>query len=599
MPAQLQLTPHEEYNLSCMQRAFEIAVPPALMGKTFAAAARTAASQFRCILVAALAPTNAEVVRMVPAVRPTFSMQLFPAALCLSADMWLYALAASVEDVTEMTTALGGSSLPERASPLMQDIRDVQQLGRGTHHALSSSGHALHKARDTAARELEHERAATSSTDRGGHLAVQVPPTHVQTPPPGTHVDSNANLSDTARAIGNDWLLQRPTDCAIWRLQSRQGDAVRTNWATVGTLARWPVKPGAAGKPHAAGLGLRGAASEPAALHVDAGVQQLRPGAAAASPHESESSVHPRRDGLTVTPTCPAGITVAGLLASETLLPPLLAHASFRNFTPDSCSASAPAAMTGCGFSGHVLVCGAAADLGVLLQSVCGAPDDGGPSDADGSAWPSTQSGTAGAPQSGASSVKVVVLAPVAQLQLSENQMRKWRVAHVAGNPHSRADLLRAGALTARAAVVLAHAVPSGTLERSFSVDDLSCEPITAALLLARLNPSLHVVTQLHRGEHALHVHPRGATINDAQRSAFALLVARAEATQAAAQVRTYSCGFCFRLPCYRARLRLKVLHRGRIAWATFASRHRRLRHRSSFSFPSTPPAAAFWWACR
>lgn len=91
------------------------------------------------------------------------------------------------------------------------------------------------------------------------------------------------------------------------------------------------------------------------------------------------------------------------------------------------------------------------------------------------------------------------------------------RVTFLTGSPSEASELLRAGVLTARAAVVL-----SGTGKPAASADggdNLSddTDAIVTASTVVKLNPSLHVTTELLHGVHAPFLRPTGATLNDAQ----------------------------------------------------------------------------------
>ena len=67
------------------------------------------------------------------------------------------------------------------------------------------------------------------------------------------------------------------------------------------------------------------------------------------------------------------------------------------------------------------------------------------------------------------------------------------RVSFIAGSPSEAADLLRAGALTARSAVILSASKASASADGSDNLND-DTDVIVATATLYKLNPELHVV---------------------------------------------------------------------------------------------------------
>ena len=53
-----------------------------------------------------------------------------------------------------------------------------------------------------------------------------------------------------------------------------------------------------------------------------------------------------------------------------------------------------------------------------------------------------------------------------------------------------------------------------------------------ATAVLQKLNPGLHVMTELLHGSHAPFIRPAGTNLNDAQRSAFAFILEEREAAR-------------------------------------------------------------------
>lgn len=159
---------------------------------------------------------------------------------------------------------------------------------------------------------------------------------------------------------------------------------------------------------------------------------------------------------------------------------------------------------------GHILVCGANENVGLLARALV----------------------------SGPSGLPVAVLCPERSVPRADTMERAHRgssdwlaaVRIVHGDPTHAADLLRAGARTARAAIVLAPARSAGGLHRNLAMqeggategEDLELEAwgIAAASALFAVNPALHTLTQLHSGRHARFIRPTGVGLRAAQTAA-------------------------------------------------------------------------------
>jgi hypothetical protein len=162
---------------------------------------------------------------------------------------------------------------------------------------------------------------------------------------------------------------------------------------------------------------------------------------------------------------------------------------------------------------GHVLVCGASPELGMIVQSI--------------------RAGDGLMPS-------VVILAAIAdrpseaEVDAVHSGSAKWlsETHWFDGDPTSPEDLLRAGASSARAAIILSTvraadarnapkpAAPSDDPNAPQSELEKDVWAIAAASALYRVNPRLHVITQLRLGRHAPHIRPTGVGLRAAQASA-------------------------------------------------------------------------------
>jgi len=102
------------------------------------------------------------------------------------------------------------------------------------------------------------------------------------------------------------------------------------------------------------------------------------------------------------------------------------------------------------------------------------------------------------------------------------------KVTFITGNPADASELLKAGAATARAAIVLTQSKPAASADGSDNLSD-DTEAIMITATLSKLAPSLHVITEILHGSHAPFIRPVGSNLNDAQRSAFAFILEERE----------------------------------------------------------------------
>ena len=94
--------------------------------------------------------------------------------------------------------------------------------------------------------------------------------------------------------------------------------------------------------------------------------------------------------------------------------------------------------------------------------------------------------------QRGASLVWITIAVTVNAVYAGSSALLS-RVSFIAGSPSEAADLLRAGALTARSAVILSASKVSASADGSDNLND-DTDVIVATATLYKLNPELHVV---------------------------------------------------------------------------------------------------------
>ena len=182
----------------------------------------------------------------------------------------------------------------------------------------------------------------------------------------------------------------------------------------------------------------------------------------------------------------------------------------------------------------HLLVCGASPNMALLLRALRGIPytPSGVPSavfssgvvgeDSDGEASHVGGVSANGTSRTSSDAWRVVVLCPASVreslplLDTSRSTASRLMdsVLWVDGDPTSVEDCIAAGALTARAALVLASRSPGQAPESSALLDDVGA--ISVASCLFSLRPSLHVLTHLRHGSSAAFLRPAGNSLSQA-----------------------------------------------------------------------------------
>ena len=282
---------------------------------------------------------------------------------------------------------------------------------------------------------------------------------------------------------------------------------------------------------------------------------QVQPGArttqAAAAPNSHRIPARPRRPSVLNRAAPSPGRQRASSTASTGAGGAAGIGGSLSNMA-QSAPAAAPNALRD-----HILICGASANMGLLLRSLRSVPYDPPFCTHRVFLKPPSQGGTAetllgrgarvaDAPETndGEESVasftsiaagkgtaapqlhwKVVVLCPKAHRpdfatdsKLSgSNSAWLAQVQWIDGSPLALEDLVRAGALAARSAIVLANdgGFQGKGAASSPLLDDV--DAISVASGLYKLNPSLHVVTQLQHGSSAAFLRPSGSSLSSAQ----------------------------------------------------------------------------------
>jgi hypothetical protein len=132
----------------------------------------------------------------------------------------------------------------------------------------------------------------------------------------------------------------------------------------------------------------------------------------------------------------------------------------------------------------------------------------------------------------------IVVLAPGKPSEANMNAMYSGsaylfsRVTFMTGSPSEATDLLKAGVMTARSAIILA--ANNGKASGGDGPDNLAddTDAVLTTATVCKLNPTLHVVTEVVHGSHASYIRPNGAGMNDAQRNAFVYILEEREAAK-------------------------------------------------------------------
>ncbi len=205
----------------------------------------------------------------------------------------------------------------------------------------------------------------------------------------------------------------------------------------------------------------------------------------------------------------------------------------------------------------HILICGANINMGLLLRSLRSVPYDppfcthrvflkppsqGGTAESllgrgtsleaaaevegdEGSVVSFTSAAPGGSNTPAQLHWKVVVLCPnshrpdFASAAKLDGSNSSWlsQVQWIDGSPLALEDLVRAGALAARAAIVLANdgGFRGGGAGSSPLLDDV--DAISVASGLYKLNPALHIVTQLQHGSSATFLRPSGSSLSSAE----------------------------------------------------------------------------------
>ena len=90
----------------------------------------------------------------------------------------------------------------------------------------------------------------------------------------------------------------------------------------------------------------------------------------------------------------------------------------------------------------------------------------------------------------------------------------KWlsKVHWMAGSPNDLSDLLRAGVEGARAAIILNTRKPAANADGNDELGD-DVDAIVVSSALYKLNPSLHMVTEIVHGPHAAYLRPVGSNM--------------------------------------------------------------------------------------
>jgi len=198
-------------------------------------------------------------------------------------------------------------------------------------------------------------------------------------------------------------------------------------------------------------------------------------------------------------------------------------------------------------FTGHVLVCGVSESIGLLLRALASLTTQARAAERGGVRALSTTLATAPkdyaeGEQYDIGPADVIVLAAAKPTDAAMNAMYAGsslllsRVTFLTGSPGDTAELVRAGVMGAKCAVVLTQAKPSVSADGSDNLSD-DTEAIMTTAMLHKLNPSLHITTELLHGGHAPFILPVGASLNDAQRQAFAHILEEREAGRQRAQL--------------------------------------------------------------
>lgn len=592
-------TPLEEYAASVDQSLTELAVTPGLVGRTFASAARTAYLRYSVTLIGATVPINDDICALMPGLPRTFKVALFPSKCVLSLGQRLYVIAGDPTDVERLRIETGGHTrnvLQRVVGDIAGSIADVFKPQRladedeagGDAYASAVGGtvaggspgspqasqqqadHLAWLGTGPAVSEASYPHNAAAAVDVaipwcfselegdvGGGLRSLL-----QGALPGVgHKHGHGEACEGCKhAATAPHPLSLLSGAGIVSLPGVAGAAPGPGDATdsEGDRAASPAPEESAPAPASASSAVSGSNGATEAITTpDGRVIAVISGAALAARKQSFGD-----DGLggiddtdditggagTLATTAPSVHHSGGVAAT--------AHAAARaNINALAVRLTLPVAAAGTDvegmaaeakqrpppFAGHVLVCGASDSMGYLLRAIASMltmERSGGRGAGSASGSSASGSSSSEGDQYDLRASDVVVLAPAKPSDAALNAMYPGsakllaRVTFLAGSPSEAGDLIRAGVMTARAAVVLTSAKSSGD-------DNLAddSDAIVTSSTLFKLNPGLHVISELLHGAHAPYLRPNGSTLNDAQRSSFVWVLEEREALRQRARL--------------------------------------------------------------
>lgn len=563
-------TPADEYADSMANAVYELGVTPGLAGRTFSAAARVAYLRYGVTLIGSTVPVDTALRSALPTLPRAYRAALVPLDAVLTAGMRLFAIARSAGAVARLHAETGGHTrtMLERASEdvkwLPFDIPGGLAGGgtSGTTGAVAASGSnaappsteadaaaAAGGAGDDAeqrpaaaaalgagdvVREYAHNAAAATDIDvgwcwhehdlDGGMTNAFLSLLHVSVGG-GSRADPAAPLCESCRVVCSK---RFDAKAAV------TGSGVRSlNFSRDLVVAQ----PGVVGFSAVLRTSTEPVVSESSASPVPAvrppGDAQSRP-----SPPASDSGGALRRQSLgddgfggiddldDIVLSSPGGGAGGSYSDSDgtAALSARLALPLAAQIDGSSLAAAANfGASTSGALHGHVLICGASDHIGMLLRALA-----------------SIRPSLAG--DGGLDKSNVVILAPSLPAEASINAIYAGsagllrQVTHIVGSAADPSDLRRAGALTARSAIILTSAKPTVSADGNDNLSD-DTEAIMITSVLHAMNPALHVCTELLHGGHAPFVLPVGATLVDAQRHSFSNILSKHEATRLLIQV--------------------------------------------------------------
>lgn len=132
----------------------------------------------------------------------------------------------------------------------------------------------------------------------------------------------------------------------------------------------------------------------------------------------------------------------------------------------------------------------------------------------------------------------IVVLCPVTDRPNESLMNSKYpgssallsKVTWVNGSPTDMSDLLRAGVETARAAIALSTRKLVATADGNDNLSD-DVDAIVESSCIYRLNPNLHLMTEVIHGQHAAYLRPCGTNLTDAEETTSAFVTSIRTAT--------------------------------------------------------------------